>query len=263
MKNDIERNSAYDARFSEALGGSEYEDLLIAIDYYNEFQAETGKALRQYIAEHGEGLSEIKVLEAGPGTGITTLELLKADPRVRVVSVDNEAKMLNAVKERFASMEGLPERVDFVLSDILAFLEAQEDNSFDAFASVYTLHNFTPDFRKQVIQLIAKKLKQGGIFINGDKYAREEENHQQDYAAEIRNYGKFDIAADEAEKAGDLARAAHLRKIKEEWIAHAAEDEKNRITVDEQNEMLKEFGFKDAEWGKRFDLVTTVKAIKK
>jgi ubiquinone/menaquinone biosynthesis C-methylase UbiE len=256
-------NSSYDARFSEELGGSEYEDLLIALDYYDEFEAETGKALKQYIVEHCKDKTEIKVLEAGPGTGITTLELLKADPRVKVVSVDNEAKMLDAVKARFAKMEGVQERVDFVLSDILAFLEAQADESFDAFASVYTIHNFTPDFRRQVIGLIAKKLKKGGIFINGDKYAREEEKHRQDYDAEIRNYGKFDGAADKAEKVGDMTKATHLRKIKDEWVAHAAVDEQNRITVDEQNEMLEALGFENIQWGKRFDLVVTVSATKK
>lgn len=264
MKNEQPKmNSSYDARFSEDLGGSEYEDLLIAIEYYDEFQAETGKVLQRYITDHCQGQTEIKVLEAGPGTGITTLELLKADPRVRVVSVDNESKMLDVVKARFAKMEGISERVDFVLADILKFLESQEDGSFDAFASVYTLHNFTPDFRREVIGLIAKKLKPGGLFVNGDKYAREEEKHRQDYDAEISNYGKFRIVADKAEKDGDVARAAHLRKIEEEWIAHAAEDEKNRITVDEQDEIFKELGFIDIEWGKRFDLVTTVKAVKK
>ena len=169
-ENIINKNNAYDARFAEALGGSEYEDLLIAVEYYNEFQAETGKALQEYITEYCHDQESIQVLEAGPGTGITTLELLKADPRVKVVSVDNEPKMLDAVKARFAKMEGLPERVSFVLADILSFLETVEDGSLDAFASVYTLHNFTPAFRRQVIELIAKKPKQGGIFINGDKF---------------------------------------------------------------------------------------------
>lgn len=257
------KKDAYDARFSEALGGSEYEDLLIAIEYYNEFQAETGRALREYIVQHCQGRENIKVLEAGPGTGITTLELLKADPRVKVVSIDNESKMLNAVKARFAKMESLSERVEFILADILEYLEAQEDGSFDAFASVYTLHNFTPDFRRRVIELIAKKLKPGGIFINGDKYAEEGELHKKDYGAEIANYGKFDIAAEEAERAGNSARAEHLRKIKEEWIIHCAEDDKNKITVEEQDKIFQELCFDNVKWGKRFDLVTTVRAIKK
>lgn len=130
-----------------------YDDLLLALDFYNEFQAETGKALKQYIKEHCQ-------------------------------------------------------RVDFILSDILTFLELCEDNSFDAFASVYTLHNFTPDFRIKVLELIAKKLKHGGVFINGDKYAESEEMHKTDLANEIKNYDKFYIVADKARKtkyAGKLA----------------------------------------------------------
>lgn len=265
MKKNLQeqRNDSYDARFGESLGGSEYEDLLIALDFYDEFQQETGKALHDYVTEHCQKNQVVKVLEAGPGTGITTLELLKADPRVRVTSVDNEPKMLKAVKERFAKLDELADRVDFILADILAYLEACEDNSLDAFASVYTLHNFNPNFRKKVISLIAKKLKSGAIFINGDKYAREKKFHKQDFADEIQHYGKFAHTADEAEIAGNIARAAHLRKIQAEWIHHAHEDEINRITVEEQNELFEQLGFKDIRWGKRFGLVTTVTAVKK
>ena len=262
MKSNQKNDNAYDARFSEELGGSEYEDLLIAIEYYDEFQKETGQALQEYISAHCQNQAKIKVLEAGPGTGITTLQLVKADPRVQVVSGDNEPKMLEAVKERFSKMDGIANRVEFIFSDILEFLKNCEDNSFDAFASVYTLHNFTPDFRRQVIEEIVKKLKPGGLFVNGDKYAREKDGHLKDYAAEIENYGKFDAPADDAEKTGDIVRATHLRKIKVEWIAHAAEDEKNKITVEEQNDMFKRLGMKNIKWGKRFDLVITVSATK-
>lgn len=259
----ITKDGAYDARFAEVLGGEEYDDLLIALEFYDEFQSDTGKALKEYIVEHCPDAETLKVLEAGPGTGITTIELLKADPRVRVVSVDNEPKMLEAVKARFAQVAELKERVDFVQADILAFLESQEDNSFDAFASVYTLHNFTPEFRKKVIQLIAKKLKAGGLFVNGDKYAEDDvDNHRQDLENELNNFNKFIPAAEKAEQAGDLARAQHLRLLKDEWSNHTLEDDKNKITVKEQEEMLEELGFTDIECGKRYDLVTTIRAVK-
>lgn len=256
------KDDAYDARFAEILGGEEYDDLLIALEFYNEFQNQTGKTLKEYIINNCEGQESVRVLEAGPGTGITTLELLKADPRVKVVSVDNEPKMLDAVKGRFAKIDELKDRVEFVMADILHFLESCEDESFDAFASVYTLHNFTPDFRRKVIGLIAKKLKKGGIFINGDKYAESDEAHAADLANEIKSFDKFETAAAEAEKAGDEERANHLRTLKREWTAHTMDDNHNKITVEEQNEMFAELGFKDVEWGKRFDLVVTVKAIK-
>lgn len=259
----IDDISSYDARFAETLGGSEYDDLLIAIEYYDEFQSETGKALSRYITEHCVGMDKIRVLEAGPGTGITTKKLLDTDNRVEVVSVDNEPKMHEAVKDRFSKDDNFQNRVEFVLADILAFLDSCEDQSFDAFASVYTLHNFTPDFRRKVIGLISRKLKTGGVFINGDKYAREGEEHQVDFDAEIKNYDKFETAALQAEKSGNTERAEHLRTIRKEWIEHAKEDETNKITVEEQNQIFEELGFTDIEWGNRFDLVTTVKAIKK
>ena len=259
----MKKDSSYDARFSEILGGGEYEDLLIALDYYNAFQAETGKALKGYIQEYCRNLKTVKVLEAGPGTGIKTLELLKADPRVMVVAVDNEIKMLEVVKSRFATISELKDRVEFVYADILKFLESSEDNSYDVFASVYTLHNFTPDFRRKVINLIAKKIKPGGIFINGDKYAQGGEAHKKDFNAEIKNYSKFIVVAKEMEKQGNIKRANHLRQIEKEWIHHAGEDEKNKITVDEQDQIFKELGFSNVKWGKRYDLVTTVTAVRK
>ena len=254
--------SAYDARFAESLGGSEYDDLLLAIDYYDELQSETGRALKEYIQKSCTDSMTIRVLEAGPGTGITTLKLVDTDPRVHIIAVDNEEKMLRAVKAKFQEVPELKDRVEFSFSDILTYLKSCPDESLDAFASVYTLHNFTTDFRNQVLSLIAKKLKKGGVFINGDKYAREGELHKNDYAAEIKNYEKFLVVADREEKEGNLARATHLRKIRDEWISHCAEDEKNKITVTEQEQILKELGFVDIEWRKRFDLVITVKAVK-
>ncbi len=255
--------SEYDARFSEVLGGGEYDELLLALEYYDEFQAETGAALHEYLSHNCENQEIVRVLEAGPGTGITTIQLIKADPRVQITSVDNELKMLEAVKAKFSNVEELQERVEFVYSDILDYLASCEDASLDAFASVYTLHNFKPDFRRQVLGEISKKLKPGGIFINGDKYARQAQMHQIDFDGEINNYKKFSIHADELEKAGDHKGAAHFREVQQEWVKHAHEDEINKITVDEQNKIFQELGFEDIKWGKRFDLVTTVSAIKK
>ncbi len=262
-KEEMTPPSEHDARFSEVLGGGEYDELLLALEYYDEFQAETGQALHEYLSHNCENQEIVQVLEAGPGTGITTIQLIKADPRVRIISVDNELKMLEAVKAKFANVEELQERVKFVFSDILAYLESCEDGSLDAFASVYTLHNFKPDFRRQVLGEISKKLKPGGIFINGDKYARQAQMHQTDFDGEINNYKKFSIHADELEKAGDHKGASHFREVQQAWVKHADEDETNKITVDEQNDIFEELGFEDIKWGKRFDLVTTVSAIKK
>ena len=251
------------SRFADSLGGDEYDDLLLALDFYQEFQNESGHALQGYIAEHCSNRSEVRVLEAGPGTGITTEQILHADPRVHVVTVDIEPKMLDVVKKKFMAVEDYQHRAEFVLADILTFLESCPDESFDAFVSVYTLHNFSPDFRRQVLEVLAKKLKHGGIFINGDKYAREGAEHQHDLAAELKNYEKFDLEATKSETTGNTDRAKHLRQIHQDWDKHLWEDEKNKITVDEQNELFEKLGFENIAWLQRFDLVTTATAIKK
>jgi len=256
------KDITYDARYSDMHEEGQYRDLLIPFDFYDAFQADTGKKLGQYIEVHCRNSSNIQVLEAGSGTGVTTRELLNIDPRITVVAVDNEAKMVDITKARYSKESDLKERVEFVHADILSFLESSGDNSYDAFVSVYTLHNFSSDYRRKVINLVSKKLKQGGIFINGDKYAREGDDHRADFASEIKNHDKFDIAAHQAEKQGDITKALYWRRLKEEGIQHAKKDEEIKITVKEQEDMLKEFGFLKIEWGKRYDLVTTVSAIK-
>jgi len=262
IENNIKKDVTTGNRFAESLGGEEYDDLLLALDFYQEFQEESGKALAQYIKDHCVGLTEIKVLEAGPGTGITTLQILKADPRVKVTSVDNEPKMLEVVRNKFGASEEYKNRSEFVLADILKYLESCPDESLDAFVSVYTIHNFTPEFRKQVIAAIARKLKSGGIFINGDKYSRPGEGYKQDLNGELRNYDKFDLEAEKALATGNPEKAEHFKQIKRDWIKHMWEDDINQITVEEQNKIFTELGFKDVTWLKRFDLVVTVSAIK-
>lgn len=258
---DNRKTPTYDARFSEIYSEREYTDLLIPFDFYKEFEAETGLVLKRYIQENCQHTNIIKVLEAGFGTGVTTVELLNTDYRVMVTAVDNESKMLEIAKKKFAMNPEFNGRIKLVHADIVEFLES-DTGMYDAFASVYTLHNFPHDYRKKVIGLIASRLRPGGIFINGDKYARDEVGHKEDFAAEIGNHDKFDILADKAEKEGDLQNSEYWRRLKKEGIQHAEKDDKIKITVKEQDEMFREFGFKDIEWRKRFDLVTTVSAIK-
>ena len=59
--------------------------------------------------------------------------------------------------------------------DALEFLKDHEPNSFDVFASGFTLHNFPKEFRDAVLKEIYKVLKPNWIFINADKYALDNE----------------------------------------------------------------------------------------
>ncbi len=252
----------YDARYAEFSGESQYEDLLIPFDFYHKFQAETANLLKYHIEKKCAAHSTINVLEVGFGTGITTREILKIDPRIRVTAIDNEEKFVAIAKHNLAKDLDCIDRVQFIYADAVSYLHTLDDNSYDAFISVYTLHNFSPDYRRNVIELVSKKLKLGGVFVNGDKYAREDARHEIDFALEIKNHDKFDRLVHESEKRGDFNKAAYWKRLKDEGIQHAYKDEKIKITVAEQQYMFDEFGFTNVMWGNRYDLVAAVSAVK-
>ena len=256
-KNDI----PFDPRLSD-IEEQEYLDILKPFEFYEEFEAEAGVVLKKYVEQHCHDLQSVSVLEPGSGTGVTTLELLKAGPQVHITAVDHELKLVDLLKAKFGKIAEFKDRVTCVHADLLEFLASAKDGSYDAFASVYTLHKFTPEYRRKVFALIARKLKPGGIFIKGDKYARDAEDHKRDFKSELANHDKFDDFVKEAEKADDKDKAAYWRRLKQEGIEHALEDDAKKMTVKEQVEVFDQLGFSNVAWGQRHDLVVTVSAIK-
>ena len=116
--------------------------------------------------------------------------------------------------------------------DLLVALKAIPDKSVDIFASVWVVHNLQPEYREQLFPEIARILKIGGLFINGDKYARNEADLQaQDLESQIMAFDVFDT----------LSRS----DLKKEWTEHYREDEKIKITENEQIQILQGLEFKD------------------
>ena len=75
-------------RFEGVIGGSEYDLLKLAMPHYDELQAQIGAVVREHLSSlmyH----KRFKVLEIGPGSGITTKALLDCDPRITITAVDN------------------------------------------------------------------------------------------------------------------------------------------------------------------------------
>ena len=91
------------------------------------------------------------VLDAGCGSGRVTKLLLERLPRGRVVGVDSSARMLEQARE------ALPERTDFVVSDLL---DLELDDPVDAVFSNATLH-WVLDHRRLFTRLHAA-LRPGG-----------------------------------------------------------------------------------------------------
>lgn len=234
----------YEERFSGVLG-SEYNLFAKSVPWHDEFQDVLKRTIREYCLGKSEAAT-FTALDAGCGTGITTIRILDADERIRVVAVDNEEKTLDQAKE---ALRDKADRVTFIQADLLPFLEGADDDSFDVFASAYVLHNLPCEYRNRVLKEIARVLKSGGLFVNADKYAHDDEEQQaKDLEEQIRDFDVFD----------KLGR----QDIREEWTKHYREDEKIRITEGEQVRILASLGFDDIRTVFRKRIEAVIRAVK-
>lgn len=237
----------YFKRF-RVLGNRDYELRYLAMDYAQEFQQTIRIALKN-IAYELPDAKELRVLEAGSGSGITTLEILEADPRIKVIACDNEPKMMEQAK---LVLSDLSERIEFMEGDILSTLKNIESESLDAFASALTVHNFLDAYRMEVFQEITRALKKGGLFVNADKYAFDDLNkHLNSLDEQIKSFDVFDHP--------DINRP----DVKKGWTEHYHQDELTKITEGEQIKILEDLGYEDIKVVFRQSMEATITARKK
>ncbi len=237
----------FDAMFSGVIG-QEYQMLKLICPFATEMSRLVGIEVGLYAQTKADAL---RVVELGGGTGITTLSILSADQHLQVLSVDSEPTMQNQAKQ---SLQAWSEagRLRFSADDALTALKKLEDASVDVLASAYTLHNFEAGYRRQVIQEIARVLKAGGLFANGDRYALD------DIAAHTRNTqlevgGYFKVLT-------DIKRLDLL----EHWIVHLFNDESENHIMREAValQQLSEAGFKQITIKQRLAVNALVTAVK-
>ncbi|MEK9158146.1 MAG: class I SAM-dependent methyltransferase [Patescibacteria group bacterium] len=228
-------------RFPE-IGGEDYNLFKKAVPWHDDFQKKVGDFLSSYFSNR-EG--RITLVEAGTGTGLTTLVLLNSLENTHIISVENEPKMLAVAR---GSLKDFKDRVDFVENDILSALKGMDSESVDGFASAYTIHNLPPDYRNELFVEISRVIKKDGIFVNADKYAREGDAHVADLSEQIEDFNFFD----------GLGRS----DLKEKWTKHYLEDDEIKITEKEQIEILNELGFTNIETIFRERLEAIIKAEK-
>jgi ubiquinone/menaquinone biosynthesis C-methylase UbiE len=225
-------DNAFDAMFSGVIG-QEYQMLKLICPFAAEMSRLVGVEVGTYCQHKSEPQS---VLELGGGTGITTLSVLSADERIKVLSVDNEPVMQNQAKQNLQAWIDNG-RLAFSTDDALSALRKLEDASVDIVASAYTLHNFEADYRLLVIQEIFRVLKLGGQFINGDRYALDDINaHTRCTQKEVFGYFKV------------LTEINRLDLL-EHWIIHLFSDESENHIMRESVavKQLNEVGFQAIE----------------
>ncbi len=199
-------------RFS-GLRGDEYTFLVRAYPHFDEFQRKIANAVSEHIGDSA------KVLEIGTGIGYTLLPLvesLSAKKAVHVYALDISASDLLHAKENIAEYSS--QSVAFIAADVFELLPLLESNSFDAICSGWTLHNFTQEQRACIFTHIKRILKDGGICVNGDRFAYDDEMRQSESIAE-------QLA---------LYREHMPPHLSDAWSAHILEDEKWMFTESEQ-----------------------------
>jgi ubiquinone/menaquinone biosynthesis C-methylase UbiE len=189
--------------------GKEYEKLRLICPEAADMSRRVGEFLADWVRVR-EG--RLKVVELGCGTGITTTAILSALGENPLVAVDPEPTMLAQARVNlFAWVK--QGQLSLIEDDALSYLQTLPDASQDSVVSAYTLHNFVEDYRNQVLQEVYRLLLPGGLFVNGDRYALDDNGaHTRQIQEEARRY--FAVF-------GKMGRIDLL----EEWIVHLFGDE--------------------------------------
>jgi ubiquinone/menaquinone biosynthesis C-methylase UbiE len=226
--------------------GEEYELFKLACPHFDKLQKSVKDAIKAHFAKR----SEITVLELGCGSGYTTEFILKAKPNIKVIAVDNEKVMIAQAKKNLAPAikKG---KVRLVLKDALSFLKTVNNNSIDAFASAFVLHNWKQEYRKEVLEEIHRILRKGGLFVNADKYMPDsKKEYMKGHAWQIN---QFEVFVKEGRP-----------DLKKSWTVHYLEDDKPNIRMVESAAVaqMKKIGFKDIKKTFRRFLEATIIATK-
>jgi ubiquinone/menaquinone biosynthesis C-methylase UbiE len=191
---------------------------------------------------------KLNVVELGTGIGFTSKEILEADKRINLISVDKELKMVEEAKKNLH--EYLDNgRIKIKEIGALEFLTSLPDNSVDSVASGFTLHNFFRNYREKTLQEIFRVLKPGGKFVSADKVMPDDqEKFTWEYNWQIENFKNADF--DEVTRQG--------------WIDHYEHDNREDIIMIEGKliDFLKNIGFKNIIVNERHHLDAMVIAEK-
>lgn len=215
-----------EARYSQDIE----EDRLFweVVPHYNDAQETIVKAIKEEFSSSEK--SEIKMLEIGCGTGLTSQKILKADPRIVLTAIDNVEYIAEQTMKRFA--EQGETRLNILSADALQYLKQQPENSYDAILSALVLHNCPDEYRDQVFAEVFRTLKKGGVFVNVDKIAQDDAGeHEKALSWQLEEFKKFN--------------GLGHPELNEKWTQHYLDDEKPGIVLfeNEYENVLKSVGF--------------------
>ncbi|MBA2731831.1 MAG: class I SAM-dependent methyltransferase [Acidobacteria bacterium] len=147
---------------SEAQPGSFYDRIASLYNLTFKFNG-YGRSLHQYLRTHPIPLSaDAKILDAGCGTGLLTVALLKAlDLPVRITAIDLSGSSIETARKAVEEKAGRADKVWFTQANVLALPFA--DNSFDFIVTSGVLE-YVP--LREGFGELSRVLKRGGYILH-------------------------------------------------------------------------------------------------
>jgi tRNA (cmo5U34)-methyltransferase len=212
----------------------EYALVKLVVPHYDTIRQRVGTEIKNRYRDSKQ--ESISVLEIGSGSGYTTLALLLADQRIKVHAVDIEPVIIAQARINLGDYIKM-RRVELIEADAFTYLQSLEPESFDASISTFAIHNFNQKDRSHMLRNLHRVLKPKGVFVNGDKYANDDEQeHELELRSRLQRFRKIFENIDRPD-------------LKEEWIKHCLVDNLPDVIMKEGKsiEELREIGFSEVE----------------
>ena len=125
------------------------------------------------------------IIDLGAGTGLQLIKVYKEFPEIKTTAIDVSDEMLKKLAERNIS--------DNITIINESFFDYEFGLNVDAVISTQALHHFDSNDKLTLFKKVYNCLKNGGVFINEDYFAVDEEKEKQgfeDYKNLARGEGK-------------------------------------------------------------------------
>lgn len=236
-----------DTRFTDAKS-EEYQLIRQVMPHFDAMQQWVGRLCAEYCIKHS---SAATVLDIGCGDGLTSEGILRAAPPLKVVAIDPEPKMITQASENLRDFIQVA-RCQVIQDDALGYLQQSEDCSFDIVASALTLHNLQKEYRFEVHRHIFRVLKPGGLFVNADKYAPQNDKD------------RFDALGVALKRFFDTFLPAAKYDLLQDWVLHNVADQSpdRCMKADDAVGELSNIGFTDIIFHERSNMEAVLSARK-
>lgn len=108
------------------------------------------------------------LLDLGCGTGLELDEIFRHHPQIEVTGIDLSADMLAKLREKHPD-----KKLNLIVADY--FQQPFGTACYDAAVSFETLHHFSAEKKLSVFRKLYQSLKPGGIYLEADYFADDDE----------------------------------------------------------------------------------------